>query len=222
MVDMCSFVSMIWAIWRLRNEPLYGAKPQQLGTCQAYHKKTFESCRVILQSKQFRGSAQPNVDQSGQQENQARGISCFVDGSWDPSGTAGIGICLMEEDRVIGWVSKAIQALGPTQAEARAVLEGIRAINTLENTSGAIYTDSLETVHALSHKQPAITDWRSYGEIWQAWLLMNDHQDSFTIQYCNRESAGIARAYDLENQARMYQWDRKGDLEPVFSLEEIE
>lgn len=126
----------------------------------------------------------------------------------------------MKEDRVIGWVSKPIQALGPTQAEAKAVLEEMKAMSEMENSSGIVSTDSLETVHALSQTQPTIMDWRSYEELWQAWSLMNSSH-SYSVQHCNRGSENVTKAHQLANQGRIYQWDRKGDLEPVFSLEEI-
>lgn len=109
------------------------------------------------------------VPGSGGQVNSS--YSCFVDGSWTPGGFAGIGVYLLYEGRVIHWISKAIQAVNPAQAEAIAVLEGYQLLVQKAYGEGKLFSDSKEVVSALATNPPAINDWRSYNEIWKAWVI---------------------------------------------------
>lgn len=73
----------------------------------------------------------------------------------------GCGVCLWFNGEVVCWMSKAIQAINPSQAKAKAILEGYRMMKNKAGGVGVIYSDSLETVLALQNCLPTISDWRS-------------------------------------------------------------
>lgn len=142
----------------------------------------------------------------------------WMHGSWDEQGKAGVGVCIMINGEVVFWMSKAIQALSSAQAEARAVLEGLKAMRDMALEEGRLFTDSQETTSALIQHWPIISDWRSYGEIWQAWSLQHQLQHKVDILYCAREHHNLVIAHRLANQARLYDWDRLGHSMPVFEI----
>lgn len=107
------------------------------------------------------------------------------------------------------------------QSEAQAVLEGIKVVMACANGEGIIHSDSQETVHALSSKQPQIHDWRSFSEIWQAWSLLMNQQHKIILTNSDRTLDRILIGHRLANQGRVYQWDRTGTEEPVFCIEEL-
>lgn len=100
---------------------------------------------------------------------------------WMEGGNAGIGITLVREGRTIQWVSKFIQALFPTKAEARTILEGHKMLDIWANEEGTVYSDSKETIQALGKNKPEITDWRTYEKLWEAWLLQARSQGKLTV-----------------------------------------
>ncbi|KAF3334051.1 Zinc knuckle [Carex littledalei] len=86
---------------------------------------------------------------------------------------------------------RAIQAINPAQAEARAVLEGFTTLIELGGNEGIAYSDSKETVLALASRQPNITDWRSFDEIWKAWNIQA-WAGRIKALHCNREHQSLA------------------------------
>lgn len=223
--DLCSFVCMLWAIWRSRNEAVYREEIQSLPSCLAMHKATLASCQT-RQLVASRGALQnhnraPIINAHSNIFHETHLHSCYVDGSWDEQGKAGVGVCIMIHGEVVFWMSKAIQALSPAQAEARAVLEGLKAMGDMALEEGRLFTDSLETVSALIQHWPVISDWRSHGEIWQIWSLQHRLQHRVDIKCCAREYHHLVTAHRLANQARMYDWDRLGHSMPVFDIAEL-
>ncbi|KAF3329666.1 hypothetical protein FCM35_KLT04997 [Carex littledalei] len=90
-------------------------------------------------------------------------------GAWDSGGKAGIGAYLLCNGAVVCWISKAIEAVNPNQAEAKGVLEGYRLLVQWAKGVGTVCSDSMETVKSLQNRLPVINDWRSYEDIWAAW-----------------------------------------------------
>lgn len=219
--DMCSFVCMLWALWRSRNEAMYGEKTQSMQACTAFYTSVLASCQTRL--LQGPGRVQTRANQvSGNSFGLQGGeplFFCYVDGSWDERGAAGVGIYIVQGDAVVYWISKAIQALSPGQAEAAAVVEGLKAMQGFNIREGVLFTDSQETLFALGQSQPLLTDWRSHREIWQAWVLRGQMMQEVKLEYCNRDHLKLIAAHRLANQARMYDWDRNGHSEPVFNLQ---
>lgn len=75
-------------------------------------------------------------------------LECYVDGSWDQNGKAGMGLCLFQQGNVVAWSSKPIPAISPSKAEAMAVLDGVRLLTQQGNRQGVVMSDSKETVHS--------------------------------------------------------------------------
>lgn len=70
---------------------------------------------------------------------------CYVDGSWDQEGKAGIGAYLLKNGVLISWLSKGVLADTPAQAEAKAVLQRIEILQSVDE-QGLLLSDSQEIV----------------------------------------------------------------------------
>lgn len=204
--DMCSFISNIWAIWRSRNEAMYGEKRQSIGACHAFYKAAMDSCEVRiltrnpLPSQGQRMAAEVEQSQRSQHSQQVNNYICYVDGSWEMDGAAGIGVCLMQHGQIILWISRTIQAVNPAQAEARAVLEGLNVLTEMGYREGTVYSDSKEIVLALANKVPNITDWRSFDEIWKAWNIQARASNRIKVVHCSRDHPNLVIVHRLANQ----------------------
>lgn len=54
------------------------------------------------------------------------GYCCFVDGSWDQFGEAGLGPIMLKNSTVVQWESRPVRTVNATQAEAQAILQVLR------------------------------------------------------------------------------------------------
>lgn len=134
---------------------------------------------------------------------------------------AGVGAYLLYKGNIVCWISKEVQAVNPAQAEAKALLEGYNLLVQKAGGKGVVYSDSKETVAALSQKTPVISDWRSYEEIWKAWNMQSQQQQSLAVKHCSREHLNLLIAHRLATQGRLYRWQKTGVSEPVFNLLEM-
>ncbi|KAF3335836.1 RNase H [Carex littledalei] len=138
------------------------------------------------------------------------GYHCFVDGSWDQLGEGGVGLVLLHDGRLVQWASRSVRPLSASQAEAMAVLEGVKILAQFSDTGGTVYSDSLDSVHSLSGGLPRITDWRSYTQTWEAWRLQRDSREDIQVKHCSREHEFLLIAHNLANQGRICKRDRQG------------
>lgn len=223
--DMCSFICTIWSIWRMRNEIIHGGKKHSVEATKAFFKREAEACLIKRLMGSMIPSTLPNQNweqpRDFQQDQQVYQYQCYVDGAWDSQGRAGIGVYVQQNGRVVAWKSKSIAAINPAQAEAKAVLEGYITLNQIAQGKGMVYSDSKDTVAALGSSVPLITDWRSYDELWMAWNLQGQLNGDLKTAYCSRLNPQLSKAHNLAKQARLYGWDNTGNIEPVFSLEEV-
>ncbi|KAF3323618.1 hypothetical protein FCM35_KLT12349 [Carex littledalei] len=78
------------------------------------------------------------------------GVVCYVDGSWSQDGLAGVGLCLVQDRKVIAWVSKKVVSDTPSQSEAVAILEGYKLLSLKAGQMDTVFSDSKGLVHALA------------------------------------------------------------------------
>ena len=123
---------------------------------------------------------------------------------------------------MVHWVSKEIQAINANQAEARAVLEGYKLLMHYAEGFGTVLSDSVETVASLRGGLPILYDWRSYEEIWSAWRLQADAMTGLKTMHCSRNEEGLKIAHTLANQGRIYSWNKTGNTNPVFQIQQLE
>lgn len=217
--DINSFVCMVWAVWRSRNDAIMGGKQQNTQTCNHYFREAQLACSNSTPSNKPSTS---NLLVQGAAQEEEEEYVCYVDGSWDDNGRAGVGVILIREGSVVRWISKSVNGMGAAQAEAMSVLEAYQLMQQYSCQKGCVFSDSLKTVDSLSHKQPLIHDWRSFNQIWAAWLLQQQTEGKFRVVHLSREDQWIQNAHVLANQGRMYGWEKEGTNVPVFSLEEQE
>lgn len=211
-----SFVCTAWAIWRGRNDVVMGGKVKDLAACARYYHEALLACQVTaIASAAGRPSPGMTQHQETSSQNQ-RDCECYVDGSWSENGAAGIGIILVQRGRIIYWASRRVTAISPSQVEAIAVLHGYKLMQDSGCREGVIFSDSLEVVDSIAHGQPVIHDWRSYHEVWNAWLLKGQLEGKIITRHCGREEEMLKIAHDLANEARRELTDRT-----VTELEEI-
>lgn len=158
--EVCSFVSTLWAIWRMRNEVIHGGKRQSLEACMAFYKKERNSCqtRILTSGIILPNQAQLREVQVSVQGHPTTAFQCYVDGSWTLGGVAGIGVYLLKEGKVTNWISKSVLAVNPAQTEAKALLEGYHLLVQEAGGEGVLFSDSKETVLALQGTFPQIAD----------------------------------------------------------------
>lgn len=165
--DINRFVCMAWAVWRSRNDAVMGGKQQNTQTCNRYFREAKLACSNLTPSNQdSTGTLTENMATHEEEEEYA----CYVDGSWDDNGMAGVGVILTRQRQgsPVRWISKSVKAMGAAQAEAMGVLETYKLMLQGSCKKGCVFSDSLETVDSLSDKQPLIHDSRSFDQIWAA------------------------------------------------------
>lgn len=118
-----NFVCLLWAVWRSRNEVIFNHTKQTPGACKAFFKTAKESCQHVqlntgLASQTRSNTTSAAVAHLGDPAPQVSQIMCYVDGSWDQEGRAGIGVYLTQNGMLLQWLSKSVRALNSTQAEA--------------------------------------------------------------------------------------------------------
>lgn len=101
------------------------------------------------------------------------------------------------------------------------MLEGYRILNQIAQGKGLIYSDSKDTVAALGSSIPMIADWRSFDDKWMAWNLQVQQNTDLKTVYYSRLNPNLIKAHNLAKQGRLYGWENRGSLEPVFNLEEV-
>lgn len=141
---MCSFICTTWGVWRLRNEAIYASKPQTIDICRLSCKKEMDSCKIRRMARGFDPTAPRQIVQvtNEQRHIEVSPFTCFVDGSWDQDGRAGVGLCLLHNGEVAHWISKLVQAVNPAHAEAKAVLEGYHQLE-VRTGEWALYFQTL-------------------------------------------------------------------------------
>lgn len=144
-------------------------------------------------------------------------FQCYVDGSWREGGSAGYGVTIVREGKIIKWVSNFIQAMSLAKAEARAIPEGYKLLGIWANGEGVVFSDSKETVQALGSGRPEITNWRSYEEVWEAWIMQARSQGKLKAVYCSREEQEMKLPHILANKGRLFGWEKHGSDEPNFT-----
>lgn len=221
--EVTQFVCITWAIWRSRNDAVMGGKLQNMHLCNRYYSDTEQACNAIASMGNLRPVSAVNTIQPLQQTQRGMGAEyeCYADGSWSEDGRAGVGLYLTRHGIGIKWLFKSIQALGPTQAEARGVLEAYKLMQNLRCTHGTVYSDCLEIVDSLSHTTPRIHDWRSYDHIWSAWMLQSQVEHRFKVEHRSKEEQGIKRAHVLANQGRVRGCDMEGDDMEALYIEDL-
>lgn len=113
--DMCTFICIIWSIWRMRNEVIHGTKVHSVHTCKGFFKKEIEACQI----RRLTGGMNPtkHLTQSWEQQRDPQQdqldypYQCYVDGAWDSQGKAGIGVFVQHRGEVVCWMSKSVQAI---------------------------------------------------------------------------------------------------------------
>ncbi|KAF3320887.1 hypothetical protein FCM35_KLT15021 [Carex littledalei] len=146
----------------------------KLLVCNRYYSDTEQACSALASTGYSNAARTVSTVQTVQHTHRNTEVEykCFVDGSWSEDGRAGVGVYLTRQGVGIKWLSKSVQALGSSQAEARGVLEAYILMQKLQCNHGIVYSDSLETVDSLLHTDPRIHDWRSYDHIWsENWRL---------------------------------------------------
>lgn len=128
--QICSFVCIAWANWRMSNAVVHGADKQSIQACRAYYERERSSCQIRLLAKGILPFQQiPNEARLHQShEEEGYPFTCFVDGSWSQGGLVGIGVYLMHRGTVVSWISKSIHSISSAQAEAKAVVEGYKML----------------------------------------------------------------------------------------------
>ncbi|XP_078157460.1 uncharacterized protein LOC144553235 [Carex rostrata] len=208
-LDVMRFVCMSWAIWRVKNEAIIGGKQQSFPACFKYYKEVLLACQSvhftplvpIQQPTGMSVQSQPlMISQST--------TSCYVDGSWSQDGLVGIGAYITVGGKVVQWISKRVQAMNSTHAEAIAVLQGYKMLLSVTTERACLFSDSLEIFDSLAHKQPLIHDWRSFNEVWEAWQIQKDSSNRLSLIHCGRENESLKVTHLLANLGRTIGWDR--------------
>lgn len=207
--EVSRFVCMTWAIWRIRNDAIMEGKKQDLNTCFRYYQEIL----LVRQTRYGKGLVHyaTNPPQRQQSQNlESEGPICYVDGSWSADALAGVGVIMTVKGVIIQWISKRVNAMSPTHAEAIALLEGYKLLHAQNYYGGTVFSDSLEVVDSVGHNQPVIHDWRSFKETWEAWQMQNQSQGQFKSIHCNREEMEIQVAHRLANLGRIEGWQKIG------------
>lgn len=201
---LSNFVSIMWAIWKVRNDAVMAGKPVNMETCVRYFKEITQVCQTMAIAGLASKGNPLNRQESGPSylPNSSE-YECFVDGSWSDNGLAGVGIFLTYKGVPVKCVANCVQALSPAHAEAIAVLQGYQLMIDCGCKEGVVLSDSKEVVDSLAHSRPICHDWRSFREISDAWFLQGELQGKFRTRYCNREEGKIGLAHLLANSARV-------------------
>lgn len=135
-LDVVRILCMMWAIWRVRNDAVIGGKQQNLFTCYKYYNEILLACQPLysggVKVRSGNGEVTPNAMLDPNQALWVSGFQgdpiCIVDGSWSVDRLAGIGMYVIINERVVQWVSKRVIAVNAAQAEAIAVLQGLKLL----------------------------------------------------------------------------------------------
>lgn len=168
-MNLVRFICMCWAIWRVRNDAILGHKRQTMFACLRYYEEILLVCQMGFGAQEtqtvplpYSGTILHNPLTSSEDP------ICYVDGSWSSDGLAGIGAYVFVNGRVVQWCSQGVQAMSSAQAEAMAVVIGYKMLISYVSPRCLLYSDSMETVDSLAHKQPRVHDWRMFAEVWTA------------------------------------------------------
>lgn len=131
------------------------------------------------------------VEQQLQQEEFP--FSCYVDGSRAQDGKAGIGVYLLYRGKAVYWSSKAVSTVNPAQVEAKALLEGYSVLVKKAGGVGAVFSDSKDLVAAMAQQAPIISDWRTFEEVWKAWIVQKEYQ--LHTRYISRDHYNLTIAH---------------------------
>lgn len=191
-------------------------------TCLRYYEEILLECQMGFGAQESLTVPIPNSGTSLQ--NLLTGTEdpiCHVDGSWSSDALAGIGAYVSVNGRVVQWCSQRVQAMNSVQAEAMAVVIGYKMLMSYQAPKCLLYSDSMEMVDSLAHKQPRVHDWRMFTEVWTAWQLQHTSGSKLKMEFSSREDPGIQNAHLLANLGRIRGWDRK-EQNVNLSMEEFD
>lgn len=203
-----AFVGMLWSLWRVRNDLVYGGKKLCIIRLQLYARAIHTETIISNAGKAHTTQAQRQQASFGSE------VTCYIDGSWLTGWNGGIGYVFFENEEMKLYHSAAARVCCPLQAEAHALLEAIRKAKQMGVTKCEFFTDSLE-LHQLctQYMPPTNGDWRACQEIFQSWIMLKEIEN-FQCSHLLRDCNGIAD--ELAKKGRMEGWVLTGCTFPLF------
>lgn len=212
--QIINFANILWCLWKVRNEEVFAAKKNPPAT-------------VILRAKQMEMEAtQPPQHHRREQhitEVPPNTGAIHVDGSWEVSGKAGLGVIIYDTNGLL--VSTKGQGMitqDPLEAEALAVLTALEytATKNREDPSGKfiIYTDCKTLVQAISTNNiEELPNWRTAQTVAYCIRTYNRLQEIVLIHHAGRES--LTQPHNIANWARRVNGVFNGYPSPAFRQE---
>lgn len=206
------FVSMLWGIWRSRNDRVYGAKQVSIQTAQHY--VHLIGVEMLTAKSYMKGTNQvAGVNPNRVEEVQA--MKCMVDGSWTRDWVGGVGFVFLQQGELLAYRSARVQACCPMQTEAKALLEAIKwaEFNGIEHCTFLTDCDALAAL-ASQVNPPCQADWTMFKEAFEIWTMLK-HRVDFNCQYIPRSQNTLADY--LANKGRIEGWEQLGFTYPIFN-----
>lgn len=88
-----------------------------------------------------------------------------MDGFWDETGAAGIGLVVVSRGTITARQGYQVQAINSVQAEATAICKGLQLVAGQLGEGGRVYSDSLKLVNVLAQGLPVVPDLRVSQEL---------------------------------------------------------
>lgn len=205
------YVNSLWAIWRCRNDKVYGGKEVGLDEFWKYYNAI--SWETLLRQA---GSAKPvDVGQYRQNHNPSNfQFSCFMDGSWDSGWDRGIGICLMRNGELIQYRFAKVRGSCAIHVEALALKEAFQLVRSQGIACCIFYSDCKSLVECVATSSlPTNADWRAFSEIMFTWKSLHENQ-SWACMHIPRGQNELADG--LSKLGRQQDWDQIGYTFPMF------
>jgi hypothetical protein len=159
------YVNLAWAIWRCRNDRIYGGKQPEFSQFMSYlNSVNWES--KLGSTRKFCGLSGRVLQQALTLSETQNEFYCYSDGSWMEGWYGGIGLVLWHNAEMILYKSKVVRGCCPLQIEAIALKESIVVARNQGIESCSFFSDCLSLVRACSSPQPPMdADWSSFDEI---------------------------------------------------------
>ncbi|XP_078175199.1 uncharacterized protein LOC144568705 [Carex rostrata] len=178
-----------WAVWRCRNEKVYGGKVPTFERFQQILNLISREARIVAVAHLKKGA---RVEEEGAQVSSSLKVyRCMVDGSWKPPWRGGIGFVVEEDGVLKGYRAAPCTVCCPLQAEVVALKEAILFVKGLGLQSCSFFTDNQILAQTSMAQQPPLdADWRAYKEIQEIWGLLKEND--FECLHIGRSHNGLA------------------------------
>ncbi|KAF3341010.1 Reverse transcriptase-like protein [Carex littledalei] len=205
------FLNSIWALWRCRNDGTYGKTAPSLATFNSYFKSIqWETDMGAVPV----GKLPSPVSASNSSPAQLLEYTCFIDGSWSPGWSGGLGIVVFKNDELVQYRSAKAVGISPLMVEALALEAAWEVVKTLGISQCSFLSDCKVLVDAVSNGYPPTeVDWEAFTVILKLWEVFKS-KPLFNCVHIDRSLNTLADR--LAKLGRLNGWDCTGFTFPCF------